>query len=40
MVAALRAGAERIFSEKQSGAKADHAMLAKALAALGPGKTG
>jgi DNA invertase Pin-like site-specific DNA recombinase len=31
------AGAERVFSEKQSGAKADRAALAKALAALGTG---
>jgi hypothetical protein len=29
------AGAERIFAEKQSGAKTDRAALAKALAALG-----
>jgi DNA invertase Pin-like site-specific DNA recombinase len=36
--AALKAaGAEKIFSEKQSGAKTDRAMLAKALAALGAG---
>jgi DNA invertase Pin-like site-specific DNA recombinase len=34
-VAALEAaGAERVFSEKQSGAKTDRAALAKALAAL------
>lgn len=31
------AGAERVFSEKQSGAKTDRAALAKALAALGAG---
>jgi len=37
-VAALKAaGAEKIFSEKQSGAKTDRAGLAKALAALGTG---
>jgi DNA invertase Pin-like site-specific DNA recombinase len=37
-VAALKAaGAERIFSEKQSGAKTDRAALAKALAALASG---
>jgi DNA invertase Pin-like site-specific DNA recombinase len=36
--AALKAaGAERVFSEKQSGAKTDRAMLAKALAALDVG---
>jgi DNA invertase Pin-like site-specific DNA recombinase len=36
--AALKAaGAEKIFSEKQSGAKTDRAMLAKALAALSAG---
>jgi DNA invertase Pin-like site-specific DNA recombinase len=34
-VAALEAaGAERVFSEKQAGAKTDRAALAKALAAL------
>jgi DNA invertase Pin-like site-specific DNA recombinase len=32
----LATGAERVFSEKQLGAKADRAALAKALAALGP----
>ena len=38
--AALReAGCARVFSEKVSGAKADRAQLAKALAALGPGDT-
>jgi DNA invertase Pin-like site-specific DNA recombinase len=31
------AGAEKIFSEKESGAKTDRKALAKALAALGPG---
>jgi DNA invertase Pin-like site-specific DNA recombinase len=37
-VAALKAaGAERIFSEKQSGAKTDRAALARVLAALGSG---
>jgi DNA invertase Pin-like site-specific DNA recombinase len=37
-VAALKsAGAERVFSEKQSGAKTDRAALAKALAALSAG---
>ena len=37
-LAALRAaGAERVFSEKISGAKTDRKALAKALAALGPG---
>jgi DNA invertase Pin-like site-specific DNA recombinase len=37
---ALReAGAERVFSEKVSGAKTDRQQLAKALAALGPGDT-
>jgi DNA invertase Pin-like site-specific DNA recombinase len=37
-VAALKtAGAERIFSEKQSGAKTDRAALSRALAALGAG---
>jgi DNA invertase Pin-like site-specific DNA recombinase len=37
-VSALQAaGAERIFSEKQSGAKTDRAWLAKALAALESG---
>jgi DNA invertase Pin-like site-specific DNA recombinase len=36
--AALKAaGAERIFSEKQSGAKTDRAALAKALAVLDAG---
>ena len=36
--AALKAaGAERVFSEKQSGAKTDRAMLAKALAVLSAG---
>jgi DNA invertase Pin-like site-specific DNA recombinase len=33
----LSAGAERVFSEKQSGAKADRAALAKALATLSAG---
>jgi DNA invertase Pin-like site-specific DNA recombinase len=38
--AALRdAGCERVFSEKESGAKTDRAQLAKALAALGEGDT-
>ncbi len=38
--AALRdAGAERVFSEKQSGAKTDHAALARAIAALTEGDT-
>jgi DNA invertase Pin-like site-specific DNA recombinase len=38
--AALRsAGVEKVFSEKQSGAKTDRAQLAKAIAALGPGDT-
>jgi DNA invertase Pin-like site-specific DNA recombinase len=37
-VAALKAaGAEKIFSEKQSGAKTDHAALARVLAALTAG---
>jgi DNA invertase Pin-like site-specific DNA recombinase len=37
-VAALTAaGAEKVYSEKQSGAKTDRAALAKALAALGAG---
>jgi hypothetical protein len=37
-VAALKAaGAEKVFSEKQSGAKTDRAALAKALAALASG---
>jgi DNA invertase Pin-like site-specific DNA recombinase len=37
-VAALQAaGAEKVYSEKQSGAKTDRAALAKALAALGAG---
>jgi DNA invertase Pin-like site-specific DNA recombinase len=37
-IAALKAaGAERVFSEKQSGAKTDRAALAKALAALSAG---
>jgi DNA invertase Pin-like site-specific DNA recombinase len=37
-VAALKAaGAEKIFSEKQSGAKTDRAMLARAVAALDAG---
>jgi DNA invertase Pin-like site-specific DNA recombinase len=37
-LAALKsAGAERIFSEKISGAKSDRKALAKAIAALGPG---
>jgi DNA invertase Pin-like site-specific DNA recombinase len=37
-VAALKAaGAERVFSEKQSGAKTDRTALAKALAALSAG---
>jgi DNA invertase Pin-like site-specific DNA recombinase len=36
--AALRsAGCEKVFAEKQSGAKTDRAQLAKAIAALGPG---
>jgi DNA invertase Pin-like site-specific DNA recombinase len=34
-----RAGAEKIFSEKVSGAKTDRAQLAKCLAALSPGDT-
>jgi DNA invertase Pin-like site-specific DNA recombinase len=33
------AGAERVFSEKQSGAKTDRAQLAKAMAALAAGDT-
>jgi DNA invertase Pin-like site-specific DNA recombinase len=38
--AALRsAGVEKVFSEKQSGAKTDRAQLAKAIAALRPGDT-
>jgi DNA invertase Pin-like site-specific DNA recombinase len=38
--AALRsAGVEKVFSEKQGGAKTDRAQLAKAIAALGPGDT-
>jgi DNA invertase Pin-like site-specific DNA recombinase len=38
--AALReAGAERVFSEKVSGAKTDRAALAKAMAALCAGDT-
>ena len=38
--AALRqAGAERVFSEKQSGAKTDRAVLARCLASLEPGDT-
>ena len=38
--AALReAGAERVFSEKQSGAKTDRAQLAKAIPALAEGDT-
>jgi DNA invertase Pin-like site-specific DNA recombinase len=37
---ALReAGATRVFSEKQSGAKTDRAALARAIAALAPGDT-
>jgi DNA invertase Pin-like site-specific DNA recombinase len=37
---ALRAaGCERVFAEKQSGAKTDRAALAKAIAALGQGDT-
>jgi DNA invertase Pin-like site-specific DNA recombinase len=37
-IAALKAaGTERVFSEKQSGAKTDRAALAKALAALDAG---
>jgi DNA invertase Pin-like site-specific DNA recombinase len=37
-VAALKAaGAEKVYSEKQSGVKTDRAALAKALAALGAG---
>jgi DNA invertase Pin-like site-specific DNA recombinase len=37
-VAALKmAGAEKVFSEKQSGAKTDRAALSRALAALGSG---
>ena len=36
--AALRgAGCEKVFAEKQSGAKTDRAALAKAIAALAPG---
>jgi DNA invertase Pin-like site-specific DNA recombinase len=39
-LAALReAGAERVFSEKQSGAKTDRAALARCLASLEPGDT-
>ena len=38
--AALReSGAERVFAEKQSGAKTDRAQLAKAIAALDAGDT-
>jgi Resolvase, N terminal domain len=38
--AALRdAGSERVFAEKQSGAKTDRQQLAKAIAALGAGDT-
>ena len=38
--AALReAGCEKVFAEKQSGAKTDRAQLAKAMAALAPGDT-
>ena len=33
------AGAERVFAEKQSGAKTDRAALARCLAALGSGDT-
>ena len=33
------AGCERVFAEKQSGAKTDRQQLAKAIAALGPGDT-
>jgi Resolvase, N terminal domain len=37
-IAALKAaGAERVFSEKQSGAKTDRAVLAKAVASLDAG---
>jgi DNA invertase Pin-like site-specific DNA recombinase len=39
-LAALReAGADRVFSEKQSGAKTDRAALARCLASLEPGDT-
>jgi DNA invertase Pin-like site-specific DNA recombinase len=31
------AGCERVYAEKQSGAKTDRAQLAKAIAPLGPG---
>jgi DNA invertase Pin-like site-specific DNA recombinase len=38
--AALReAGCEKVFAEKQSGAKTDRAQLAKAISALAPGDT-
>lgn len=37
--ALTEAGAERVFSEKQSGAKTDRAQLAKAIAALTVGDT-
>ena len=37
--ALLAAGAERVFAEKQSGAKTDRAQLAKAIAALTAGDT-
>ena len=35
--ALLLAGVEKVYSEKQSGAKTDRAQLAKAIAALGTG---
>lgn len=37
LAALTAAGAEKVFSEKQSGAKTDRAQLTKALAALNPG---
>jgi DNA invertase Pin-like site-specific DNA recombinase len=39
MASLTGAGAERIFSEKESGAKTDRAQLAKAVAALSSGAT-
>ena len=37
--ALVEAGAEKVYAEKQSGAKTDRAQLAKAIAALGNGDT-
>ena len=37
--ALVNAGYEKVFAEKQSGAKTDRAQLAKAIAALGDGDT-